>query len=116
MAGLTLGEALQKSANFFDQRGCESPRLSAELLLAHVLQTDRLHLYMEYSRPLTERETDAYREMVRRRGQGEPVAYLLGRKEFFSLDFEVDSSVLIPRPETEVLVQVALEVLNIRES
>lgn len=112
MAALTLGEALQKSARYFEHQGCESPRLSAELLLARVLNTDRLHLYMEFSRPLTERETSEYREMVRRRGQGEPVAYLLGRKEFYSLEFEVDRSVLIPRPETELLVQTALEILN----
>ena len=116
MPGLTTGEVLKKASAFFKEKGCESPRLSAELLLAEVLQTDRIHLYMDFQRPLTNRETDQYRELVRRRAQGEPVAYLLSRKEFYALPFHVGRGVLIPRPETEILVQAALSLLNKCES
>jgi len=112
MAKLTIGEALQKSTAYFEEKGCESPRLSAELLLAHVMQTDRLHLYTNYDQPIGERETAEYREFVRRRGLGEPVAYLLGKKEFYSFEFDVGPEVLIPRPETELLVESTLEILN----
>lgn len=105
---LTVMEAVNRSARFLAERGAESPRLSAELLLAHVLGRERLWLYLNYDRPLSDDERDAYRELVRRRAQHEPVAYLIGRKEFYSLDFGVSPAVLIPRPETEHLVETAL--------
>jgi len=114
MTKISLGEALGKATEYFQSKGCESPRLSAELLLAEVLSTDRIHLYMDFHRPLTPGETDAYRELIKRRGQGEPVAYILGRKEFYSLEFDVGQGILIPRPETEILVKTVLEILNSR--
>lgn len=109
---LELGQALEKATRYFSDKGCESPRLSAELLLAHALKADRLHLYMYFRKPLNEQEVSDYRELVRRRGNGEPVAYILGQKEFFSLEFEVGEGVLVPRPETEILVQYTLDTLN----
>ena len=93
----------------FAERGIESPRLDAEVLLAHVLRTDRLSLYTRFDQPLVRAELDAYRDLVRRRLKGEPVAYLTGRKEFWSLGLAVDPRVLIPRPETELVVEAALE-------
>ena len=85
----------------------DSPRLDAELLVAHALQLERLQLYLQFDRPLSEAELSAIRELVRRRGAHVPVAYLVGEREFFSLTFAVDERVLVPRPETELLVELA---------
>jgi len=87
----------------------DSPRLSAELLLAHVLNVPRIRLYTDYERPLAERELTAYRDLVRRAGEQEPIAYLTGRAHFFNLELEVGPGVLIPRPETETLVENVLQ-------
>ena len=106
---MTTREILQKSASWLAGKGFESARLEAELLLAHLLSTDRVGLYVDPDRPLTPAEVDAYRELLRRRGAGEPVAYLTGRREFFGLEFEVTPAVLVPRPETEMLVDRARE-------
>jgi release factor glutamine methyltransferase len=92
-------------------RGFEQPRLDAELLLGHVLDLARLELYLHHDRPLDPREVDAYRELLRRRGQGEPVAYLLGTAGFRSLVLLSDARALVPRPETEGLVELALAAL-----
>jgi release factor glutamine methyltransferase len=88
-----------------------SPRLDAELLLSHALDCDRVRLYMDMQRPLDQRELAAVRALVVRRRRREPVAYILGRREFYKRDFEVGPAVLVPRPETEVLVDRALDAL-----
>lgn len=105
----SLAELLKTTGDFFARRGIDTARLDAELLLGEVLELDRLHLYTSFDRPMTEEELDAYRELVRRRAAREPVAYILGRKEFYGREFAVDARVLIPRPDTEVLVDEALE-------
>ena len=85
-----------------------SPRLDAELLAAHAFGLSRVQLYTQFDRPLLAPELAAYRELVKRRQAGEPVAYLTGHREFWSLDLAVDARVLIPRPDTETAVEEAL--------
>jgi len=102
---VTVLEAIQKSTEFLSRKGVDSPRLQAELLLAHVLQRPRLQLYLEFERPLSPAEVDALRELVRRRGQREPLQYILGRAAFCGRELEVNRHVLIPRPETEQLAE-----------
>jgi len=97
-------ELIQRSASWLSEKGIDSARLEAELLLAHVLRMERLRLYMEADRPLIDAETDAYRDVIKRRARGEPVAYITGTREFYALAFEVTPDVLIPRPETEFIV------------
>ncbi len=80
--------------------------------MAHVLRCERMDLYVRFERPMVETELEQIRGLLRRRADGEPVAYLLGRREFYSLDFEVDARVLVPRPETEHLIEVALKHLH----
>ena len=92
-------------------KGVDAPRLTAELLLASALSCDRVRLYLDFDRPLGEPELARYRELVRRRAAGEPTAYLVGRREFFGRPFAVDARVLVPRPETELLVEAALAAL-----
>jgi release factor glutamine methyltransferase len=99
---------LGKTATFFKSRGIGSARLDAELLLGEVLGLDRLHLYTSFDRPMSSEELDAYRILVKRRARREPVAYILGRREFYGRTFAVDPRVLIPRPDTEVLVDEVL--------
>jgi len=96
---------------FFARKGVDSPRLTAEVLLAHALSCDRVRLYLDFDKPLGDPELAAYRDLVRRRGEGEPTAYLVGKKEFYGRPFAVDARVLIPRPETELLVDAALAAL-----
>ncbi|MCL2822976.1 MAG: peptide chain release factor N(5)-glutamine methyltransferase [Polyangiaceae bacterium] len=93
----------------FVSRGIESPRLEAELLLSHVLRVDRMRLLLDRDRPLMTEELTAYRGLVSRRRNHEPSAYLLGKREFYGHVFEVNRDVLIPRPDTETLVDVALD-------
>ena len=111
---LTVGEILPLSTRFLKERGSGSPRLDAELLTADVLGVRRLDLYLAPERPLTPAETDTLREAVRRRGRGEPIAYIRGRREFFGLELAVTPAVLIPRPETETVVDAALAWLRER--
>lgn len=101
----TVLELLRTAAAFLGERGVPAARLDAEVLLAHVLGTDRMGLYVQHDKPLQPAEVDAYRAAIRRRAAREPVAYITGRKEFMSLEFAVDRRVLIPRPETELLVE-----------
>jgi release factor glutamine methyltransferase len=96
---------------FFARSGVDAPRLTAEVLLAHALSCDRVKLYLDFDKPLGEGELGAYRELVRRRAAGEPTAWLTGRKEFCGRPFRVDARVLVPRPETEQVVEAALEAL-----
>lgn len=105
---LTIREAIARTTPYLEQKGCASPRLDAELLLAEILETDRLHLYLDMERPLNAEERNEYREFVRRRAAHEPVAYILGYKEFYGLPFHVSRHTLIPRPETEFVVESAI--------
>lgn len=105
---------LQLAAGHLAASGVDRPRLDAEVLLARVLGIDRVRLYVEHDRPLTPPEVDAYRSCVARRARREPVAYITGVREFYSRPFFVDRRVLIPRPETEHLVEAALEELERR--
>ncbi len=113
---MEVAEALRKTQEWFGERGIETARLDAELLLGHVLGLPRLALYTSFDRPLNRDETDAFRELVRRRANREPVAYLLGEREFYGRTFGVDARVLIPRPDTETLVDAVLEQLDDDES
>jgi release factor glutamine methyltransferase len=105
----TIARVLRWSADDLKQRGSTSPRLDAELLLARVLRCDRVRLVIDSMKPLAPEELQSYRELHKRRRRGEPVAYLLGEREFYGRSYLVDRRVLVPRPETEHLVEVALE-------
>lgn len=105
---MKLKEILEKTAGFFREKGFPSARLDAELLLSFGLGIERIRLYIDFDRPVTEDELTRCRDLVRRRIQGEPVAYILGKKDFYNLTFSVGPGVLIPRPETEHLVEIAL--------
>lgn len=104
---MTIKEVMDKTTTFFKQKGFPSPRLDAELLISHGLNCERLQLYLKFDQPLKEHELDLLRELVKRRTMGEPVAYILGKKDFYRNSFFVNKSVLIPRPETETLVEMA---------
>jgi release factor glutamine methyltransferase len=97
--------------DFFAKKAVDAPRLTAELLLAHALGCDRVRLYLDFDKPIAEPELARYRDLVRRRADGEPTAYLVGAREFFGHRFAVDARVLVPRPETELLVEAALAAL-----
>jgi len=112
MAHSSVREALAQAGQFLAQRGVGDGRLDAEVLLAHVLSVPRLSFYLTPEHPLTADQESFYWQLIHRRGEGEPVAYLVGEKEFFSLAFEVNRSVLIPRPETEHVVEAALQALR----
>jgi release factor glutamine methyltransferase len=96
---------------FFARNAVDAPRLTAEILLAHALSCDRVRLYLDFDKPLGAPELAAFRELVKRRVAGEPTAYLVGRREFYGRSFRVDPRGLVPRPETELLVDAALEAL-----
>lgn len=102
---------LHWTQSYFGQKGIDAPRLTAELLLAHALGCDRVRLYLDFDKPLGEPELTAFRELVRRRAEREPTAYLLGRRDFYEHTFQVDARVLVPRPETELVVEAALSAL-----
>ena len=100
----TVGRLLTWTTDWLGTKGSESPRLDAEVLLAHVRGCQRILLYTAFDTPVADAERARFRELVKRRGEGEPVAYLVGSREFFSLPFMVSPAVLVPRPETEGLV------------
>jgi release factor glutamine methyltransferase len=110
----TLIDVLRLSTTYLGDHGSSSARLDSELLCAQALGLGRLDLYLQFDRPLDEQELTAIRELVRRRGKGEPVAYITGSREFYGRSFTVTRGVLVPRPETETLVERALAVLRMR--
>jgi release factor glutamine methyltransferase len=103
---------LKVTADYLRDKGTEAPRLCAEVLLAHQLNATRIDLYLSFDKPLSEPELEGYRSLIRRRLQGEPIQYITGRQEFWSLEFEVGQGVLIPRPESELLVEQSLSLLK----
>lgn len=114
MSRWTIGSLLKVSGEYLEERGSTSALLDAELLLAETLGQERIELYTEHERPLTSQEVDDYRALVARRAKGEPVAYILQRAHFRYLTLEVTPAVLIPRPETEELVDAVLAWLKTR--
>lgn len=105
----SIGRLLTWTADYLKKQGAESPRLDAEVLLAHARGCQRLDLYTAFAEIATDATRAAYRELVKRRAAGSPVAYLVGHREFYSLPFQVTPDVLIPRPETEFLVIAVLD-------
>jgi release factor glutamine methyltransferase len=104
-------EVIQKSADFLTRKGVDSPRLQVELLLAHVLQLPRMKLYLDFERRLSDAEMDVVRELVKRRGQREPLQHITGSTSFCGLEMTVNRNVLVPRPETELLAEAGWEFL-----
>ena len=99
---------LETATDYLEEKGIENARLNAEVLLAHQLGVQRISLYLNFDQPLTEKEVSGYRSLIRRRLKHEPLQYITGSQEFWSLAFKVNPHVLIPRPETEILVDQAL--------
>ena len=108
---LTILESINLSSNYLSQKGIESPRINAELLLSDILKCKRLDLYLSFDRPLGNSEIEKYREYIRRRANFEPLQYITGKVEFYGLELKVNPSVLIPRPETELLVENILNII-----
>jgi release factor glutamine methyltransferase len=107
----TIRKVLTWTAQHFEKRQVDSPRLTAEVLLAYALKITRVKLYVDLDRPLDKEELASYRALIERRSAGEPTQYLTGVREFYNRSFKVDARVLIPRPETELLVEAALRAL-----
>jgi release factor glutamine methyltransferase len=110
----TILKLLSWTTSYFKTHHIDQARTDAEILLAHLLGLQRIDLYVQHEKPLTQQELSRFRLMVKRRARREPVAYILGVKEFWSMDLEVGPEVLIPRPETECLVEAVLELLKER--
>lgn len=109
---LTVLEIIKRTTEFFEKRGVESARLNAELLIGHALGLKRMPLYLQFERPLTEAELEKIRPLVKRRGNREPLQYITGESEFAGLKLKVDARALIPRPETERLIELLQEKLT----
>ncbi|HLK44768.1 MAG TPA: peptide chain release factor N(5)-glutamine methyltransferase [Acidimicrobiales bacterium] len=109
---MTLAEVLRGATDYLSARGVPTPRVDAELLLARALGLQRIELYTQHDRPLTEAERAAARDLVARRGAREPLAYVLGDWDFHRLTLKTDRRALVPRPETEVLAERCLELLD----
>ena len=105
----TIGSILQWTKQYFREKGVDNPHLDADVLLSSLLGRDRIYLYVHFDQPMEQAELTTFREMVRRRAARVPVAYITGHREFMGLDFRVSPAVLIPRPDTEVLVEAAVE-------
>jgi len=108
----TIKSLLNVTADYLEKKGIESPRLTSEVLLAHQLGVDRVYLYINFDRPLNQMEISGYRALIKRRLGREPLQYITGVQEFWSLEFAVDKRVLIPRPETELLVETCLDLVR----
>jgi release factor glutamine methyltransferase len=111
----TVGRLLQWTTDYLKSRGADTPRLDAEVLLAEALGCKRIELYTAFEEVPKDEQRTAFREFVRRRAEGSPVAYLVGRREFYSLNFKVGPGVLVPRPETELLVVAVLDSAKARQ-
>ncbi|MCK4985699.1 MAG: peptide chain release factor N(5)-glutamine methyltransferase, partial [Desulfobacterales bacterium] len=109
----TIIKLVQWATTYFDTHDIDSPRATAEILLSHVLNTRRIDLYLRYDQPLTPDELERFKALIKRRMNREPVAYILGCKEFWSMGLHITRDVLIPRPETECLVEKSLEMLAV---
>ncbi|MCW8961285.1 MAG: peptide chain release factor N(5)-glutamine methyltransferase, partial [Ignavibacteriaceae bacterium] len=109
---ITVLESINLSAQYLAQKGIESSRINAELLLADILCCKRLDLYLSFDKPLGNQEIEKYRDYIRRRGNFEPLQYITGKVDFYGIELKVNSSVLIPRPETELLVENILNALS----
>ncbi|MEW6506222.1 MAG: peptide chain release factor N(5)-glutamine methyltransferase [Bacteroidota bacterium] len=109
---LTVLSALKLASEYFEKKGISSSRANAEILLANTLNCKRLDLYLKFDQPLKEIEVEIFRQYIARRGKYEPVQYIVGNTEFYGLILEVNPSVLIPRPETEILVETILNEVN----
>jgi len=114
MATWTIQKLLNWTSEYLTNKGVDSPRLSAELLLSHALGLKRIELYTQFDRQVPQQQLDLLHDLVKRAGLHEPVAYLTGKTEFYSLEFDITTDCLIPRPETELLVQRAIEFLRTR--
>jgi release factor glutamine methyltransferase len=112
MASWTIQKLLDWTTEYLTNKGVDAPRLSAELLLCHTLGLTRIELYTQFDRQVAKRQLDQLHNLVKRAGLHEPVAYLTGRTEFYSLQLDITDDCLIPRPETELLVQRAIEFLR----
>ena len=110
--GVTVLEVIQRSTDFFAKKGVESPRLQIELLLAQALKMPRLNLYLDFERELSETELEVVRQIVKRRGRREPLQHITGSTSFCGLEMNVTPAVLVPRPETELLAELAWKFLN----
>ena len=108
MVNWTIQKLLNWVARYLTDKGVDSPRLSAELLLCQIVGLARIELYTQFDMPVPQRQLDQLHDLVRRAGLHEPAAYLTGRSEFYSIELDVTSDCLIPRPETELLVGVQL--------
>ncbi len=106
---LTVLESIKLTTEYLEKKGIESPRINAELLLAEILGCKRLDLYLMFDRPLKQEETDLYRSYLNRRSKNEPLQYIVGSVEFYGMEFTVNKNVLIPRQETEILVEAIIE-------
>jgi release factor glutamine methyltransferase len=111
----TIIKILSWTESYLKNHSIDSPRLTAEMLLAYCLGAKRLDLYLQYDRPLQANELSSFKALIKRRIQNEPVAYIIGAKGFFESDFKVAKGVLIPRPDTETIVEQALKILNTRQ-
>jgi len=107
----TILKLLRWTTAYFKSHGIEQSRVDAEVLLAHTVGVSRLDLYVQYDRPLENKELEAFRGLIQRRVRREPAAYIVGKKEFWSMELQVSPVVLIPRPETETLVEEAVKVI-----
>lgn len=112
---MTLKQALQQAREILQSQKIENTSLTAEVLLRHALNLSRVGLYQELDSVITPKETGIFQKLIERHIKGEPVAYIIGHKEFYGIDFNVDNRALIPRPETERLVDKALEIAKTRE-
>ena len=108
----TIGKILKWTEEYFTKAGIDTPRLDGEVLLCHVLQKERIHLYVHFDQPLTKEELARYKACIKERVQHKPVAYIVGHKDFMGLDFKVNESTLIPRPDTEILVEAVISRLK----
>src|SRR6185295_12191508 len=105
---LTVLEIIKRTTEFLEKRGVEGARLNSELLIGHALGLKRMQLYLQFERPLTEAELEKIRPLVKRRGSREPLQYIMGETEFYGLKMKVDRRALIPRPETERLLELVI--------